>query len=784
MAESATPKKKKAKIESPASAGNTELIITEKPSTAEKISNALAEGKMEKTLFNKKVPFYRFLHGGKNIIVTSAVGHLYTLAEKNKKGWTYPVFDVEWRALGEVSKSAAYSSVYLNAIKSLVKEADTFTIATDFDVEGEVIGFNILRFLCKVKDARRMKFSTTTKEDLLEAYQNVHPHIEHLQAEAGVTRHELDYYYGINLSRALTLSIKAASGMFKILSSGRVQGPALKIIADRENAIKAFVPVPFWQIQLLADGVDAWHEADKFWEKPKADAAFANAKKGKPAVSKIDANQFDQMPPHPFDLTALQMEAYRQFGISPKETLEIAQSLYVNSYISYPRTSSNQLPAAIGYKKIITKLSKMFEYEEICKILLAKKELFPNNGTKTDPAHPALYFTGETPKDLDERQTKIFDLIVRRTLASFGDKAKRETVSVEIDSNGEKFIAQGTRTIEEGWHKFYGPYAKFEEKEMPALKVGQQLKVDELNLHDRETSPPKRYTAASIIKALETKGLGTKATRSEIVDNLYKRNYARNTAIETTELGLAIVTTLLKYCPEILDEKLTRKFEKEMEMIKENKKKGEEVLGEARTILTKVLAKFKANEKAIGEGLSEATKITRDQETVVGVCPNCGGNLRILFSKRFKSYFIACNKYPNCKTTYSLTYGLPKPTDKKCPECGFPLVLIIRAGKRPFEFCFNRLCPKRLEWKKQQEEKKQEEAKGVIAHTDILSPKETKVQSRKKAVLPSENVIAHADLLKMPSVEVKTEAKESDKKVFAPVTKKYEKPLKKKAVKK
>ena len=116
----------------------------------------------------------------------------------------------------------------------------------------------------------------------------------------------------------MTLSIKAASGMFKILSSGRVQGPALKIIADRENAIKAFVPVPFWQIQLLADGVDAWHEADKFWEKPKAEAAFANAKKGKPAVSKIDANQFDQMPPHPFDLTALQMEAYRQFGISAK----------------------------------------------------------------------------------------------------------------------------------------------------------------------------------------------------------------------------------------------------------------------------------------------------------------------------------------------------------------------------------------------------------------------------------------------------------------------------------
>lgn len=736
-----------------------ELIITEKPSTAEKISSALAEGKMEKSVYSKKVPYYRLKHNGKDIIVACAVGHLFTLAEKNKKGWTYPVFDVEWKPLGEVDKSAAYSKLYLNAIKSLLKEADSFTIATDFDVEGEVIGFNILRFLCKKKDAKRMKFSTTTKEDLLESYQNVRPHIEHLQAEAGITRHELDYYYGINLSRALTLSVKNATGMFKILSSGRVQGPALKIIADRENAIKAFVSVPFWQLELLSGDISAFHEEDKFWEKPKADASFANAKKGKAAVSKIDTNQFDQMPPHPFDLTALQMEAYRQFGISPKETLEIAQYLYVNSYISYPRTSSNQLPPAIGYRKIITKLSKMFEYEEICKILLAKKELFPNNGKKTDPAHPALYFTGETPKELDERQMKIFDLIVRRTLASFGDKAKRETVSVEIDANGEKFLAQGTRTIAEGWHKLYGQYAKFEEKEMPNLSVGQQLKVDEIKMHDKETMPPKRYTSASIIKALESKELGTKATRSEIVDSLYKRNYARNTAIETTELGLAIVTTLLKYCPEILDEKLTRKFEKEMEMIKEDKKKGEEVLQDARTILTKVLAKFKANEKAIGEGLSEATKITRDKETIVGKCQNCGKDLRILYSKRFKTRFVACSGYPDCKTTYSLPFGLPKPTEKKCPDCDFPLVLVIRAGKRPFEYCINKMCPKKIEWRKEQEEK----ARGVISH---------------------------AELLKMPSPDVKAEAKAHEAKTFKvpakkPVKKAAKKaPAKKKAAKK
>ncbi|MDI6737370.1 MAG: DNA topoisomerase I [Nanoarchaeota archaeon] len=746
-----------------------EMIITEKPSTAEKISSALAQGKMEKLSYSKKVPYYKLKHNGKDIIVACAVGHLYTLAEKEKRGWTYPVFDVEWKPLGEVEKHAAYSKLYLNAIKSLVKDADSFTIATDFDVEGEVIGFNILRFLCKKKDAKRMKFSTTTSEDLLESYKNVRPHIEFLQAEAGITRHELDYYYGINLSRALTLSVKNATGMFKILSSGRVQGPALKILADREKAIKEFIPVPFWQLQLLANGVDAWHEADKFREKEKASAAFQNAKQGKAVVSKIDANQFDQLPPHPFDLTALQIEAYKQFGISPKETMEIAQYLYTNSYISYPRTSSNQLPPSVGYKKIITKLSKMFEYEALCRELLAKKTLAPNNGTKTDPAHPAIYFTGETVKDLDERQMKIFDLIVRRTLASFGDKAKRETVSVEIDVNGEKFLAQGTRTIEEGWHRLYRQYAKFEEKEMPGLSVGQQLKVDELKMHDRETQPPKRYTAASLVKALESKGLGTKATRSEIVDNLFKRDYAKNTAIEVTELGMAIVSTLLKYCPEILDEKLTRKFENQMEMIKEDKKKGSEVLQDARNILTKVLAKFKANEKPIGEGLSEATKITRDRETIVGKCRNCGKDLRILFSKRFKTRFVACSGYPDCKTTYSLPYGLPKPTEKKCEKCGFPMVLVIRAGKRPFEYCINKMCPLKVEWRKQQEDKKKEEEQGVLSHAELL-------KMPPAGALEKGAFSGHQK--SKGFLSAKKEAKEFEKKAF-PAEKKTEKPIKK-----
>ncbi len=684
-----------------------ELIICEKPSASLKVATALADGKVSKKLFEGKIPAYEIKHKGKSIIIACAVGHLYTVAEKNKKGWTYPVFDIEWKPSPETSKSAAYMQPYIDTIHKLAQKADKFTIATDYDIEGEVIGYNVIKFACGQKDARRMKFSTTTKEDLQQSYEEAQPHLDWQQAEAGLTRHELDFYYGINLSRALSLSIKSATGGFKILSSGRVQGPALKILADREVEIQNFKPEPFWQIELITKELTAEHKEDKFWDKKKADGAYKKANKKTPVIDKITKTQFDQEPPHPFDLTALQIEAYKQFGIQPKKTLEVTQNLYINSYISYPRTSSDQLPESIKYKQLLQKLSRQTAYKRLCEKLLLQKTLKPNNGNKKDPAHPACHPTGEAPKNLRADALKVYDLLVHRTLASFAEPAKRETTKLAIDCGGEPFQAQGTRTVEKGWHEYYGKYAKFEEQELPELKEQQKLTFKKLNLLDKETQPPKRFTPASIIKELEKRNLGTKSTRASIIENLYNRNYVEEKSLQVTDLGLKTVKTLEKYCPEILDEELTREFEEDMELIREKKKRGEQILTSAKKILTKILSKFKENETKIGKELAEANRETQDLQSIVGKCQKCGKDLRILYSKRFKSRFVACSGYPKCKTTFSLTQGLPKPTDKKCPECGFPIVMIIRAGKRPFDYCINKECPKRVAWKKEQEKKKE-----------------------------------------------------------------------------
>ncbi len=674
-----------------------ELIITEKPNASKRIAEALADGKPIKENL-KGVPYYKVTHRNKDLVIGCAVGHLFGLAEKVKsRGFKYPVFDIEWVPNYEISKTSAFSKKYLNVLKKLAKKADSFTVACDYDVEGEVIGLNIVRFVCNRNDARRMKFSTLTKPDITKAYRDAQPHLDWGQAEAGETRHFLDFFYGINLSRALTSAI-TSTGMFKILSTGRVQGPALKTVVDREKEIKAFKPVPFWQIELQGEAkksaIIAWHQEDKFWDKKKADKVMKTVKNEKTGkVANVERKRFNQSPPNPFDLTSLQTEAYRCFGIKPKETLSLAQDLYTNGIISYPRTSSQQLPAAIGYAKILKALVKSNKYKELCNELLKIKSLRPNDGKKTDPAHPAIYPTGISPRSLEDRPAKIYDLIVKRFMATFSTPAVRETMTIGIDVKKEIFIAKGSRTIEQNWHVFYQPYVKLEETELPDVKKNDIIDVKKIILHNKETQPPKRYTPSSIIKELEKRGLGTKATRADIIDRLYKRNYVKGESIEATDLGIHIIGVLEKYCPKIVDEKLTRKFEEDMELIREKKKKKEQILKEAKKVLIDILKEFKSKQKEIGEGLKTTFTETRDAMTTVGKCPTCGDG-RLSIRKGKFGRFIACDKYPDCKTTFKLPMsGRIDVSDKICEQCKHPIVKIIRKAKRPQEVCINPNCP-------------------------------------------------------------------------------------------
>ncbi len=676
-----------------------ELIITEKPSSAKKVAEALAEGKLVQKK-NKQSSYYELTHGKKQIIVTSAVGHLFGLVEKNSSGWTYPVFDVMWQASNKTSKELSYVKDYIDTIEMLSKNAEEFTIACDYDVEGEVIGFNVIRFVCKQKDAHRMKFSTLTKQDLIKSYDEKMNHLDWGQANAGETRHILDWFYGINLSRALTASIKA-TGSFKVMSAGRVQGPALKLLVDREREIGAFISEPFWEIILHGDfkkqAVDADHTLGRIFDKAVVEKIL-NAVRGatEAVVMGVKSSRREQMPPYPFDLTTLQGESYAQFKITPKETLEIAQSLYLAGVTSYPRTSSQQLDPKLGFVKILTDLSKQMEYIDLCKELLKLKELKPNNGKKTDPAHPAIYPTGLMPKELNSRQQKVYDLIVKRFMATFAKPAIRETMEVSLDVRGEVFLARGTRTVDEQWHAFYKPYVKLEEVTLPAMKERDIVTIKDITQENKMTQPPNRFNQASIIKELEKRNLGTKATRADILDRLFDRGYIEGVQITVTQFGIRTIEVLEKYASTIVDEKLTADFEEEMDKIREGKEKQEKVLDRAKKLLVPLLTDFKKKEKEIGTDLLGALKDMRDSQSYIGQCMVCKEGKLVLKRGKF-GMFIACDKYPDCKTTFKLPgSGLVKNSDKICTHCSYPMILIIRKGKKPQEVCINSGCTSKV----------------------------------------------------------------------------------------
>ena len=687
----------------------TEIIITEKPDAARRIAEALAEPKtLKKYTTEDKVTYYEFERNNKKYIVICAVGHLFNLDALDSNGWNYPIFNYTWKPSYEVRKESAFSKKYFDLVKSLLPKGSSYIVATDYDTEGEVIAANILRFLANKQDAKRMKFSTLTKDEIIESFENMLPHLDFGQLEAGLTRHELDWLWGINLTRALTLALKSANKGFAILSSGRVQSPTLALLLNRELEIRKFKPKPFWEIELNLkienSIVKASYEKGRIWNKEEADKIL-QACKGKNAIIKdIKSKKYKQAPPVPFNTTDLQAEAYNQFKFSPQQTMSIAESLYQAGYISYPRSSSQKLPKSINYEKILKSLASIPQYKKFAEEILSKKEIKPNEGKKDDPAHPAVYATHEIPdmSKLTPQQKKIYDLIARRTLAVFGDVAIRETNTLVLDVGNHKFILLGKKTLEPGWTKIYEPYLKREEVILPELKVGQEIKVVSIEQLAKETQPPARYSQGSIIKEMEAKGLGTRATRAEILQTLYDRGYIIGKSIQVTKLGEAVVQALKEYCPKILSEELTRHFEKEMELVFQGKKKREKVVEEAKKTLLEILEEFKIKEKNIGKKLSEGLRLAREAERRIGICPKCKtGELRIIFSSKTKKRFVGCSNYPKCNNAYPIpNFGQINSLDKNCEICGTPMIQVWRKGSRPFRMCLSTTCETKKDWNK------------------------------------------------------------------------------------
>ena len=559
------------------------VVIAEKPKAAEKIAAALGRGRKYK-LYG--VPYW-VIQNGSQVIIAPAAGHLYGLTT-DKQG--FPVFDYYWEELHKFDPTAKHTRKFLAMLKKVTRGAHLYVNACDYDIEGSVIGYMIIKNLGDLRRAKRMVFSALTASEIRKAWRNLKP-LDWEMIEAGLARHELDWLWGINVSRALMRAYKKVTGKTISLSAGRVQSPTLRMAAEREKEIRLFVPLPYFTLTHYAIINGKLYELEPTLRFERKEEAMRNARRsGRVVDIKEEVRSYN--PPPPFNLPDLQVEAARIYGFSPAKTQSIAEDLYRDALISYPRTNSQKLPKGLDVGGILSSLAR-FGYHPLVKALLkeTKGVLRPHEGPKTDPAHPAIYPTGNPPKGLDKDHMKIYDLIVRRFLATFSTPMKVKVITVTIDA-GFKLKLRGRRVLWKGWSLYY-PFVDVEEVELPPLSIGDVVRLQP-KVAQQSTRAPEALTKTSMVKWMERVGIGTEATRARIVEILFKRGYmtTKGGKARCTNLGLAVAEVLEKYFTEITSVELTRKFEREMELIREGKKRREEVVEEAKRILKTLMNKY------------------------------------------------------------------------------------------------------------------------------------------------------------------------------------------------
>ncbi|MEM0149413.1 MAG: DNA topoisomerase, partial [Candidatus Micrarchaeaceae archaeon] len=457
-----------------------------------------------------------------------------------------------------------------------------------------------------------------------------------------------------------------------------------------------FVKKPFWRVTATVNSVELLNTRGDIFEKETAQKALsvtrANSSNG--IVKKVESSEDIVYPYPPFDLTSLQLEASRILHLDPSKTLSIAQALYERSYISYPRTSSQKLPASLELSSIIKQLSTMPKYKALAQKLIDKAMFKPREGAKTDEAHPAIFPTGELPAKLSKDEEELYDLITRRFLSCFYDPAKVDRLKVVVSFGSEDYSARGSKVTYQGWLDAY-PFVDIKERQFIGFKEGNRAIATKAEVQDLETKPKNRYTKAGLIAELERRDLGTKATRASIIDTLFKRNYITGTSIKVTQFGLSVYETLEKNCSMIVDEATTRKLEEDMELISKGKKDESVVIEEGKDMLLQALKALEENMASISESLRKAFSESTEK---LGKCPVDGGDLVIRRSKAGK-FFVACSNYPKCTNTYSLPQNAKiEPTGKTCEYCHTPIIKVIRRGKRPFEMDLDPNCITKSTW--------------------------------------------------------------------------------------
>jgi DNA topoisomerase-1 len=326
--------------------------------------------------------------------------------------------------------------------------------------------------------------------------------------------------------------------------------------------------------------------------------------------------------------------------------------------------------------------------------LLESDKLLPTRGKKETTDHPPIYPTGYASKEaLRDDQWKIYQLVVRRFLATLSESAKTLRTTVRLESGGEPLVGGGTVLTEEGWLAVYS-YSRRADEEMPSLHQGQELKVIGSEILAKETQPPARYGQGRLIRLMEDLGLGTKATRPSIIQNLYDRGYVHDDPLVPTETGMAVAKALKDFASEIATHEMTADLERSMDEISEGKISKDSVVDKSRDVLRRVYEHLERSQEEFADIVRSGIR----EDSVLGTCPNCGKNLLMRRNRKTGKRFVGCEGYPECRVTYSLPpRGEIIPLGTLCDACEAPEIKVIGGRSRPWITCINMGCPKKEE---------------------------------------------------------------------------------------
>ncbi len=667
------------------------LIVSEKNNTAKRIGKILSSGKSKEDKLYK-IPIYTFQHNGSDFTCLGLKGHILKpeFPEEYRKWQNVDPADL---IEAEIIKVPSQKQI-LKALQSLAKKAEKVIIATDFDREGELIGVDAVNKIKEVNEdveIKRARFSSLTAEEIKNAFEKLDDIYLNL-AHAGEARQDIDLIWGATLTRFLSLATTRLGNQF--LSAGRVQSPTLALIVAREKERNAFKSKSYWQIKGLfeKDGKEflAVHKEDRFWKKEEAEAILKKLS-DTGLVEEVIRKKREQKPPAPFNTTSY-LGAAAALGISPSRAMYIAESLYMDGLISYPRVDNTVYPSTMNFRMILDTLSKNKVFGGLARELMNQDTFHPTSGKRRSTDHPPIHPTGLAQKDeLESSFWKIYELISRRFMSTLSVNSITEVIIINIDVNKEPFIARGQVVVEEGWLKYYY-YSRKKDEELPNMIKGDKIKLIEPIFEEKETQPPSRYSQGSLIKVMEKLELGTKATRHSIIKNLYDRGYIHSDPAIPTKLGISMAEALIKYAGTIASPDMTATLEKDMDLIAEGKIERKEVVNHSREMLKETIKHMNSNKEMLGQEIRNGIY----DDLIVGKCSKCGNDLRIIRAKKSKKRFVGCTGYPDCKTAFPLPqFGNIIPTGEVCEYCITPKIKVINtksSKRKPWILCLDPNC--------------------------------------------------------------------------------------------